>query len=273
MLGKLIRNHNFLVLDSDYPPMPIIGNDILKDKLKSKLVFTVDNLYALSADEVEIESQKLKGLYSHIDGQTAKVEPVVIKLKEGVNMNHLRQKPYKTNDPVKMKRMENELVSIGIMIPGLSPICSPAFLRPKPENKDRYVVNYKLLNTMTIHVSYPLPLISDYLQSFAEYVIFTVFDFENGFFNIPVTEETGRIISVVSFHRQHFMLTLGQGNKQSVGEYKVIDTFGKKLDRLAVIVDDCLLYDMNVDNALDKLNYLFKLRQSTTLASTGENVN
>ena len=213
--------HKFLVLDSHYPKCPIIGRDILVDKMKCKLSWCVNNVELVDEDERQrIRILELKNLYRHVDGSPAFVEPVSIELKENVDKLRLRQKPYKLSNKDDMKLIIEDLTRRNIIKRGISEVCSPMFLVPKATGGNRPVSDYRRLNTLTKHVGYPLGLIQDILQGAVGYEIFTVFDFENGFFNLPVTEETGKLTSVVTPDGQFLLLVLGQGLKQSIGLFQ-----------------------------------------------------
>ena len=60
--------------------------------------------------------------------------------------------------------------------PSKSPQMSPVFFVPKKDGKKRMVQDYQYLNSWTIKNNYPLPLISDLIDSIRKKKVFTKMD-------------------------------------------------------------------------------------------------
>ena len=59
-----------------------------------------------------------------------------------------------------------------------SPQTSPVFFMPKKNGKKRMVQDYRYLNSWTIKNNYPLPLISDLIDSIGKKKVFTKMDLQ-----------------------------------------------------------------------------------------------
>jgi hypothetical protein len=71
----------------------------------------------------------------------------------------------------------------------LSPVGIPMFFVPKPgDTKERLVVDYRKLNTITIKDRYPLPLASELRDRLGRAKIFTKLDQRSGFNLIWIKE-------------------------------------------------------------------------------------
>ena len=76
---------------------------------------------------------------------------------------------------VRAKNIVKELLDLKVIRPSQSNVSSPAFFVDKKDTDDlRMVVNFKVLNQFTKKDPYPLPKITDQLNSLSGYKIFTL---------------------------------------------------------------------------------------------------
>jgi len=76
----------------------------------------------------------------------------------------------------------------GYIRPSKSPQMSPVFFVPKKDGKKRMVQDYRYLNSWTIKNNYPLPLISDLIDSIGKKKVFTKMDLRWGYNNVRIKE-------------------------------------------------------------------------------------
>ena len=76
----------------------------------------------------------------------------------------------------------------GYIRPSKSPQTSPVFFVPKKDGKKRMVQDYRYLNSWTIKKNYPLPLISDLINSIGKKKVFTKMGLWWGYNNIRIKE-------------------------------------------------------------------------------------
>ena len=76
----------------------------------------------------------------------------------------------------------------GYIRPPKSPQTLPVFFVPKKDGKKRMVQDYWYLNSWTIKNNYPLPLISDLIDSIGKKKIFTKMDLCWGYNNVRIKE-------------------------------------------------------------------------------------
>ena len=72
--------------------------------------------------------------------------------------------------------------------PSKSPQISPVFFVLKKDGKKRMVQNYRYLNSWTIKNNYPLPLISDLINSIGKKRVFMKIDLRWGYNNVRIKE-------------------------------------------------------------------------------------
>ena len=76
----------------------------------------------------------------------------------------------------------------GYIRPSKSPQMSLVFFVPKKDGKKRMVQNYQYLNSWTIKNNYPLPLISDLIDSIGKKKVFTKMDLWWRYNNVRIKE-------------------------------------------------------------------------------------
>ena len=83
----------------------------------------------------------------------------------------------------------NEHLEKGYITESNSPYASPFFFRKKKDGKLRPIMNYRVLNSLTVKDKYPLPLINTILEHLQGKELFTKFDIQWGYENIHIREE------------------------------------------------------------------------------------
>jgi hypothetical protein len=91
---------------------------------------------------------------------------------------------------LEVQRLERE----GKIMKTKSPFNSPLNLVAK-DNAWRFTVNYKTVNDQIENDSFPLPLIVPRLKQLTKYKYFCKVDLSNGFWNIPITQESQEILA------------------------------------------------------------------------------
>ena len=74
----------------------------------------------------------------------------------------------------------------GYIRPLKSPQTSLVFFVPKKDGKKRMVQDYRYLNSWTVKNNYPLPLISDLIDSIGKKKMFTKMDLHWGYNNMRI---------------------------------------------------------------------------------------
>jgi hypothetical protein len=113
-----------------------------------------------------------------------------IKLKpETPETLRLKVYPMPVNEQDELDRFLEEHLRKGYIIPSKSPIASSVFFIKKKDGRLRLVQDYRKLNEFTVKNCYPLPLASDIISRLRQARLFTKFDVQWGYNNIPIKEE------------------------------------------------------------------------------------
>lgn len=87
------------------------------------------------------------------------------------------------------KEFIDESVKKGYIVESKSPYASPFFFRAKKDGKLCPIMDYQVLNSLTVRDTYPLPMINSILDSLQGKELFTKFTIRWGYNNIHIKEE------------------------------------------------------------------------------------
>ena len=150
----------------------------------------------------------------------------------------------------------------GIIQESYSPWNSPLFLVPKKDGSYRAVIDFRKVNNVTIPDHYPLPVLSDILQSIGkDNTVFTTLDLKNGFWQIPLSPSS-RPITAFSTPKGHFeWLRCPMGLKNSpLACQRLVNSLFQGLigDGLFVYLDDLILVSKDLDTHFQKLSLVLQ---------------
>ena len=102
------------------------------------------------------------------------------------------QPPYRRSlaDRTIIEDMVNEMLEAGIIRESESPYSSPVVIVSKKDGSKRFCVDYKKLNDISVRDVYPLPLISDALDTCSGSSWFSTLDLFSGYHLLPMDEES-----------------------------------------------------------------------------------
>ena len=112
----------------------------------------------------------------HIETTTTK--PVAVPLR--------RTSPHKA---ATIDKMVTDMLKQGTIRHSKSSYASPVVLAKKKDGSDRFCVDYKQLNLITVKDRYPIPRIDDIWDSLAHAKYFAALDLQSGYWQIPIVEE------------------------------------------------------------------------------------
>ena len=177
----------------------------------------------------------------------------------------IRQQFYRLSEE-KRKLMKQEveyLLKNGLAKPSKSPWASPCVLVPKPGNKVRLCTDYRKLNSVTIKDSFPLPRITDILDSIGNAAFLTQIDMLKGYYQIPLTD-TAKIMSafITPFGLfQYERLPFGMSNAPATFQ-RMVNHLTQDLDGVYAYLDDIVVIASTWQEHMIRLRALFsKLRE------------
>ena len=105
----------------------------------------------------------------------------------------IRRKPYPVPQAMKATLHEEVkgMLDAGIIEPSDSPYCSPSVVVKKKDGSNRYCVDYRALNNITVFDAEPMPRIDDLFQQIGkECAYVTKIDLSKGYWQIPLSEQS-----------------------------------------------------------------------------------
>ena len=119
---------------------------------------------------------------------TRKTWDHTIDLREGFMPKKGKIYPLSRVEREEVQEFVKDQLRKGYIRPSKSPQTSPVFFVLKKDGKKRMVQDYRYLNSWTIKNNYPLPLISDLIDSIGKKKVFTKMDLRWGYNNVRIKE-------------------------------------------------------------------------------------
>ena len=133
----------------------------------------------------------------------------------------------------------------GYIRPSKSPQTSPVFFVPKKDGKKRMVQDYRYLNSWTIKNNYPLPLISDLIDSIGKKKVFTKMDLRWGYNNVRIKEgdEWKAAFSMPEGSFEPTVMFFGLTNSPAMFQAMMNDLLRDLVveEKVAVFIDDVII--------------------------------
>jgi transposase InsO family protein len=179
----------------------------------------------------------------------------------------VKRSPYRTPHALKgvVEEHIDDMLQKGIIVPSMSPWSSSIVLVRKKSKTGtvnyRFCVDYRALNSVTKPDAYPLPNITETLDSLGKSKIFSVLDMASGYFQIAIKPED-REKTAFSCHRGHFefsKMAFGLNNAPATYQ-RCIDVvlMGLKGIDCLVYLDDIICFSATMEEHAEKLQHIFE---------------
>jgi cleavage and polyadenylation specificity factor subunit 1 len=172
-------------------------------------------------------------------------------------------------DPERRELAESEfleLESAGIIRRSTSQWASPLHIVQKKDGSIRPCGDYRLLNNVTLHDSYPLPLIADILHRLDGSTIFSTIDLHKAYHQIPVANEDIPKTAITTPFGLFEYLFMPFGLRNAAQTFqRHIDTVLSGLHFATAYIDDILIASANEREHLDHLKTLFQRLHNNNL--------
>ncbi|UYV80704.1 hypothetical protein LAZ67_19001449, partial [Cordylochernes scorpioides] len=156
----------------------------------------------------------------------------------------------------------DEWLKQGIIQKSNSEYASPIVLVKKKNGKTRICVDYRKLNKETVKDRYPLPLIEDQIDKLQAARLFSTIDLKNGFFHIPVAEDSRKLTSFVVPNGQYEFLKTPFGLCNAPAKFQrfINSIFAEEIQKGIVLtyLDDIVIPANDAEEALKRLKHVLK---------------
>jgi len=176
---------------------------------------------------------------------TRKVWDHAIDLKEEFKASKARVYPLSRNEREEVQQFIQDHLQKGYIRPSKSLQTSPVFFVGKKDGEKCMVMDYRRLNNQTVKNNYPLPLITDLVDSMGNKKLFTKMDLRWGYNNVHIKEgdewKAAFTIHVGSF--EPVVMFFGMTNSPATFQRMMNEIIRDLINegKVAVFVDDVLV--------------------------------
>src|SRR5688572_1945590 len=176
----------------------------------------------------------------------------------------IHQKPYTITNPVKRKKLKEELdrmEKMGVIRKSYSPWVSPVTVVDKPDGTIRKCGDYRKLNDVTITHAYPIPIMNEELEKFKTAKYFTTMDAISGFWQVEMEEEDKEKTAFTTQYGlyEYNIIPFGLKNAPATFQKLMNKLLIEHIDEfVSVYIDDILIYSKTFEEHLQHLRKVFE---------------
>ena len=243
----------------------ISWKDLNNSDILNSLPQYVEHLSAEQGEELSHLLQAYSSICSDEPGSCTLVEhDVVLEL----NTQPIRQSFYRVSYHLlpALKAEVDYLLEHNLAKPSASPWASPCILVKKPNNKFRMCTDYRKLNQVTIKDAYPLPRITDIIDSVSNAKFLSQMDLMKGYYQIQLTERARSISAFTTPFGlfEYHVLPFGMTNAPATFQ-RVMQEVIRGLPNVYVYLDDLVIATDTWEEHLFTLEELFKRLKTANL--------
>lgn len=173
------------------------------------------------------------------------------------NSTPVYTKPYRLPQSLKpeIKKQIQDMIKNDIIEEAQSEWSSPILLVPKKSNNNdkkwRLVIDFRKLNEKIVDDKYPLPNITEILDSLTGAVYFTHLDLYQGYYQVNLNKDSRPLTAFTTDTGQYQLKRMPQGLKTSPNFFsKVISISmsGLNFEKCFVYLDDLIVFGRNLDS-------------------------
>ena len=162
-----------------------------------------------------------------------------------------------------------DMINADVIRPSNSPFASPIVLVRKSDQTLRFCVDYRKLNSRTIHDAFPLPRVQETLDSLVGAKYFSSLDLKSGYWQVEVEEcdkhktaFTAGPLGFFEFNRMGFGLVNAPACFQRLMQMAMGDLH---LKECLLYLDDIIVFSSTFEQHLERLESVFHRLQQANL--------
>lgn len=265
----------YVAKTNDIPMLSIIGKELIS---RAEVIIKNNHIVIKRNDETEenllmnirIDSDEFDGVPAKVRELIEGYNPVrtvesTIELKLQMSDEEPvchRPRRLPVNEKEIVDAQVKEWLRDGVIKSCPSEYSSPVVVVRKKDGTPRVCIDYRDINKKIIKDRYPMPLIEDQLDALQGAKVFTTLDLKNGFFHVPVNEESQKYLSFVTHGGQYtFRKTpFGCCNSPRVFQRYINEVFRELIVLKVVIIymDDVIIPAKDEEEAIARLKLVLE---------------
>ncbi len=175
----------------------------------------------------------------------------------------LRKRPYRVSK-VKNDFIEEqieELLQLGIIKHSTSPWASPVVVVDKRDGGSRLCIDYRGLNAKTHLDAYPMPQITDILDSLQKAKVFSTLDLKSGYWQVEMDPASVQKTAFVTASGLYEFLCLPFGLKNAAASFQRLmeQVLREHKNKCCMVyIDDIIVYSIDIQSHLHHLKQVFQ---------------
>ena len=175
----------------------------------------------------------------------------------------LRSYRHSPEAKIEIERQVKDMLESGIIEPSDSPWSAPVLLVKKKSGEMRFCVDFRRLNAVTKPINFPLPLISDVVDSLSHQPVkfLSSLDLRSGYWQLKMAPNSMDKVSFSVNNTSHFRfrrMPFGLSNASQTFSICMAKVFrGMTLKSVISYLDDVLVYSASFEQHLTQLQEVF----------------
>jgi hypothetical protein len=153
---------------------------------------------------------------------------------------------------IKLEQQVDEWLKMGIIQPSNSKYNSPIFVVPKKNGENRYVLDYRALNSHSHDDRYTMRTVDECIAEIgkSKSSIFSTMDLSSGYHQMLLDKNSRHVTAfTVPGKGQYEWLTTSMGLRGAVSSFqRMVELAMKGIDNLIVYIDDLLAHEHELNN-------------------------
>ena len=238
--------------DPDVHEEPILELPPLEQKETVSDVNMCPDISEFQTHDVTTILEQYTDVFTDLPGKTLLVEHTV-KL---TTSTPTRSKPYPVPLAVQdtIKKEVATMIQLGVIEESTSPYASPIVLVRKKDGSNRFCIDYRKLNQITIFDPEPIPNFDDLMAKLTEGKYFTKIDLSKGYWQIPIYSQDKEKTAFVTANGlfQFKVLPFGMVNAPAVFS-RMMRKLLKGMSNVVNFIDDVCIYTDSWDKHIQIL--------------------
>ena len=166
----------------------------------------------------------------------------------------------------KINALISDMLKHKIISKSNSPWASPIVLIKKKDGTDRFCIDYRKLNKITVKDNYPVPLIEETIDSLEGSKYFTTLDMSSGYWQMALDESAKEKTAFISNKGLFHFEVLPFGLSNAVASFqRTMEEILEGLGNTKNYLDDIMTHSKNFNDHLEHVEKVFKRLEGANL--------